>query len=119
MTNSVVAIGETACIAATSSRGRTLSVRLLWPFLRAAGATASTMQLLARHGIGPHRIVRPDARVDSDAALGALSAYVALSGDGSIGARAGASIEPGDLGTVEYAARCCENVREAIECWEI
>jgi AraC-like DNA-binding protein len=118
VTNPFVAGGVPAgAMSATAPHGRTLSVRLLWPFLRAAGSSPSTMQILARYGIGAHRIVRPDARVDSGAAVDALEAYVRISGDGSIGVRAGAAVEPGELGMIEHAARCCENVREAIACW--
>jgi hypothetical protein len=96
--------------------GRTMSVRLVWPFLRAAGATRATLSILARHGIHARHLARPDGRIRCCAAICALRTYVAWSGDGGIGARAGAALEPGDLGVVAYAAASCENLRAAVAC---
>jgi AraC-like DNA-binding protein len=96
------------------SRERTMSVRLLWPFLRAAGPAAPATSILARHGIHALQLVRLDSRVACRAALAALDSYVAATGDRAIGARAGASVESADLDVVEFAARSCRDVREAI-----
>jgi AraC-like DNA-binding protein len=117
MANSFLAVGDGTAAPAAVLHGRTLSVRLIWPFLRAGGGSPGVMHALDRYGISAHRIARPDGRIYCDAALGALETYVRLTGDAAIGARAGAAVEPGELGVVEHAARCCENVREAIACW--
>jgi AraC-like DNA-binding protein len=74
------------------------------------------MALLGRCGIHPHQLVRPDTRIPCRSALDALAAYVAVTGDRAIGARAGTAIESADLDVLEFAARCCRDVREAIAC---
>jgi AraC-like DNA-binding protein len=37
-------------------------------------------------------------------------------GDASVGLRAGCSVEPGDFDALEFAARCCADLRDAIGC---
>jgi AraC-like DNA-binding protein len=99
-----------------SEPGRTLSVRLLWPFLPALPAVSVPWSILARNGIHPRHLARPDSRVSSGAALSALRTYVASTGDLGIGARAGVALEPGDLGVFEQAALACESLGEALAC---
>jgi AraC-like DNA-binding protein len=44
-----------------------------------------------------------------------LGSYVARTGDATVGLRAGESLDPGDFEPLERAARCCTNLREAIQ----
>jgi AraC-like DNA-binding protein len=74
------------------------------------------MDILESQGIHAAQIARPDARVACGAALAALRDYVDATGDAAIGLRAGQAVEPGDLDVMEYAARCCNTLREAIAC---
>jgi AraC-like DNA-binding protein len=106
-----------AVVMVTAPRARTISVRLLRPFLRAAGDAADTaIAILDRHGISAGQIVHAEARVSSAAAMAALESYVDASGDDLVALRAGAAIEPGDLDVMECAARACATLREAIAC---
>jgi AraC-like DNA-binding protein len=89
----------------------------LWPFIRLLGPSATTVSVLAHEGVGPFELARPDTRLRHRAVVNLLDVWVERSGDASLGLRAGLSIEPGDLETVEYAARSCANLREAIQCF--
>src|SRR5579883_1447299 len=97
-------------------RERRKAARLLWPFLRVAGATPAAAEALAREGIAPCDLARPDTRIPHRAVMSILDAWIAGTGDEAIGLRAGQGVEPGDLEVVEYAARSCATLREAIHC---
>ena len=90
-----------------------------WAVLRVIDESPSafTTSILEQAGVDPAELARPETRIlhrlhDG----GVLEAWVARTGDETIGLRAGASVEPGDLDAVEYAARSCSTLREAIEC---
>jgi len=98
-------------------REKRISVRLMWPFLRIINSSPSplTTQILQEAGINPADLARPDTRLPHRLVMSILEAWVEHSGDESIGLRAGASAEPGDLEAIEYAARSCATLREALE----
>jgi AraC-like DNA-binding protein len=97
-------------------RERRQSARLLWPFLRLLGPTATAVGVLEREGVGAAELVRPDTRLRHRAVMDLFDLWVERSGNPALGLRAGLSIEAGDLETMEYAARACANLREAIHC---
>jgi AraC-like DNA-binding protein len=97
-------------------REKRASIRILWPFLRIIGPTAAAVEVLAREGIGARELARPDTRLRHRVVMELLEACIAWSGDPAIGLRAGQCVEPGDLETMEYAARSCSTLREAIQC---
>lgn len=99
-------------------RERRVSVRLMWPFMRLirASPTPFAMRLLGRAGIGSSDLARPDTRLPHRLVIELLEAWVAHTGDETIGLRAGASVEPGDFDTFEYAARSCSTLGKALEC---
>jgi len=99
-------------------REKRISVRLMWPFLRIIKSSPGplTTQILEEAGISSVDLARPDTRVPHRLMMSILEAWVEHTGDHSIGLRAGASLEPGDLEAIEYAARSCATLREALEC---
>jgi AraC-like DNA-binding protein len=92
------------------------SARLLWPFVRVLGPTSTVSEVLAREGIGPCEIARPDTRLPHRVVMDLFDAWAKCTGDAAIGVRAAKCIEPGDLEMMEYAARSCANLRDAIHC---
>ncbi|HTB78913.1 MAG TPA: AraC family transcriptional regulator [Polyangiaceae bacterium] len=90
----------------------------MWPFLRIINSSPSplTTQILGSAGISPVDLARPDTRLPHRLVMSILEAWVEHTGDESIGLRAGASVEPGDFDAMEYAARSCATLREALEC---
>jgi AraC-like DNA-binding protein len=100
----------------TQFREKRKAVRLLWPFVRILGQTPAAERLLAKEGIGPADLARPDSRLPHRMVMELLDAWMACTGDETIGLRAGMSVEPGELETMEYAARSCPTFREAIQC---
>ncbi len=95
----------------------TLSIRLLLPFARVVTSAAPELMVaLARHGIGPREFSNPETRLPHRTVMILLEQLIARTGDPSIGLRAGRSVEPGDFDALEYAARSCSNLRDAIGC---
>jgi AraC-like DNA-binding protein len=99
-------------------REKRISVRMMWPFLRIINSSPSpiTTQILEAAGVSAVDLARPDTRLPHRLVMSILEAWVEHTGDESIGLRAGASVEPGDLDAMEYAARSCATLREAMEC---
>jgi AraC-like DNA-binding protein len=99
-------------------REKRLSVRLMWPFLRIANVSPSPLvtRFLDEAGVSSVDLARPDTRLPHRLMMSILESWVESTGDETIGLRAGASVEPGDLDAIEYAARSCATLREALEC---
>src|SRR4029079_4607119 len=91
------------------SRQATLSIRLIWPFARLAVASGQSMEALEairqKIGLDTGNFGNPDTRIPHQAVMDTLEATVKVSGDPTIGLRAGANVDPGDFDVVEYAAR--------------
>ena len=92
----------------------TLSIRLVWPVLRALKLDAQEVEPLA--GVTLRAPVDPDTRLPHAVVRDLFERGVARSNDPLLGLRAGESLEPGDLGVLEYAARDCGTLRGALEC---
>jgi AraC-like DNA-binding protein len=93
-----------------------LSVRLLWIFARVSRETARQQEILLRDGIGPTEYFNAETRLNHRLMMELLEVSVDA-GDVDIGLRAGESVQPGDFGTLEYAARGCPTLGEAIRCF--
>jgi AraC-like DNA-binding protein len=74
------------------------------------------LDVLREAGIDIGRIADPDFRVPHRVVLKILSVSVDRTGNAALGLHAGALLEPGDFGPMEYAARSCRDLRTAIEC---
>jgi AraC-like DNA-binding protein len=93
-----------------------LSARLIWLFARVSQHSAEAEELLSRENIGPAQYFDPDTRVSHRLMMDLLR-FSVDGGDPEIGLRAGAGIQPGDFAVLEYAARSCSTLREAIGCF--
>jgi AraC-like DNA-binding protein len=104
--------------AASRVREKRISVRLMWPFLRIIDESPGPLatSILQQAGITAVELARPETRIPHRLMMEVLEGLVARTGDETIGMRAGANVEPGDLDAIEYAARSCSNFREAMEC---
>jgi AraC-like DNA-binding protein len=100
----------------TLTGGAGVSVRLVWPFLRATGTGPADLGILARAGIQPESFARPETRIPHRVAMQLIEAGVRGTGDRALGLRAGEQVEAGDFEVLEYAARSCPNLRQAIHC---
>jgi AraC-like DNA-binding protein len=93
-----------------------LSVRLLWPFARVAGADDGCARLLAEAGVGPAEFTDPDTRVPHRVVVRLLDLTLRATGDPAIGLHAAEATDAADLNVLVYAARNCATLREAIAC---
>jgi hypothetical protein len=102
------------------SKPATISIRLIWPFARIAVSSGHASELFerirARIGLETGEFGNPDTRIPHAAAMENLIETVAITGDPTVGLRAGASVEPGDFDVVEYAARSMPTLGEAMLC---
>lgn len=94
----------------------TVSIRWMIPFIRVTGSAPGDLKILAREGITLRDFVDPDTRISHRAIMELLALAVERLGDPEIGIRAGQRVEPGDYDALEYAARSCATVRDAINC---
>lgn len=90
-------------------RRASISVRLVWPYLRLADAKGIGM---APESIPPW-IVDPDARIDHGVAVELMEASIRQEADPARGLKAAALVEPEDREPLEHAARGCSNLGEA------
>jgi AraC-like DNA-binding protein len=93
-----------------------VSARLLWIFARVSRESARAQEILLREGIGPTEYFNPETRLSHRLMTELLKVSVDA-GDVEIGLRAGESVQPGDFATLEYAARSCPTLGEAIRCF--
>jgi AraC-like DNA-binding protein len=92
-----------------------LSARLIWLFARVSSLSPEAMELLSRENIGPAEYFDPETRVSHRVMMDLLR-FALDGGDPEIGLKAGAGILPGDFAVLDYAARSCSTLREAIGC---
>jgi AraC-like DNA-binding protein len=95
---------------------RRKAARLLWPFVRLIGQAPPAVKLICEEGIGPSELARPETRLPHRRVMELIDNWAVATNDPSIGMRAGLGVEPGELETMEYAARCCATFREGILC---
>jgi AraC-like DNA-binding protein len=88
----------------------------VWICARTSRHSAEAEAILARENIGPAEYFDPEVRVRHRVTMELLRVSVD-GGDPEIGLRAGAGLQPGDFAILEYAARSCSTVREAIACF--
>ena len=115
-----MALRKAPVTSARPARECTLSIRLLWPFARIAlgnpELVGPLMVAIDRLGIGATDFVNPEIRLPHRAVMTLLQQLVDVSGDPSMGLRAGCGVETGDFDALEYAARCGVDLRDAIGC---
>lgn len=94
----------------------TVSLRWLIPFMRISGAAPADLEILQREGIGLKEFADPDARIRHAAVMELLAQAVEQLHDPRLGLRAGELHDLGDFYVLEYAARSCANLRDAVLC---
>jgi len=89
----------------------------MWPFLRLfdSSPSALTTEILARAGFRADDLARPETRLPHRLMMDVLRAWVRSTGDETVGLRAGACVEPGDLETLDRVACSGPTLRDAIE----
>jgi hypothetical protein len=100
----------------TAEHQATVALRWILPFLRVTGADPLDLPLLLREGITVRELVRPETRIRHGVMMELLGSAVERRRDARLGLQAGEALEPGDMDVLEYAARSCANLRDAIEC---
>jgi AraC-like DNA-binding protein len=103
-------------MAPAGGREAHLSARLLWIFARVNRHSAQAEPILRRENIGIDEYFDPETRVSHRVMMELLSLSVD-GGDPEIGLRAGAGLQPGDFAILEYAARSCSTLGEAMGCF--
>jgi AraC-like DNA-binding protein len=93
-----------------------ISIRVLWPFLRAVRSSMDDGFFLSPSTISPAALADPNVRLPRKQFLRLLKTALDKTGDPAIGLHAAERLEPGDCGVIEYLARNCATLREAVEC---
>ncbi len=101
---------------ACSMKEARLSVRLVWVFARVSRDPLRAREIFLREKIGPAEYFNPETRLGHRLVIELLERHVGA-GDVDIGLRAGASLQPGDFAVLEYAARSCATLGDAIRCF--
>lgn len=95
-----------------SRRAATLSIRLVWPFVRVWGAEGR--EFIEPAGISVADFGNPETRIPHRAVMDTLNVAVARDG-ATVGLRAGEQVEHADFDVLEYAARSAANFGEALQ----
>jgi AraC-like DNA-binding protein len=99
-----------------SSKVNLVSIRLVWPFARLTGGGSRALSLLRSIGMEPADFANPETRISHRAAITMLEAGISSRNDPTIGLQAGSAGEPCDLDVLEYAARSCPTLGDALSC---
>ena len=97
-------------------RETTLSIRLLWPFVRVAGGNADEMRILEREGIDLAAFANPDTRIRHAVSMELLEHSLARTRNPELGLLAGENVEASDLGVLAHVVRTCSTLRDSIRC---
>jgi AraC-like DNA-binding protein len=95
---------------------QSLSVRLVWPFLRLQGSDPWLTSRLEREGISLRDLADPEKRLAHSSLVNLLQEAVRDASDTSLGLSAGRGYQPGDLDALEQAASTAPTLRDAIHC---
>src|ERR1700747_1122358 len=92
----------------------TISVRMLWPFMRVMRDFGPEMKAVEAAGLDPATLGDHTERVQRTVAREVIRAPLERTGDVALGARAVERTEPADFGVTGQAVRACSNVRQAM-----
>ncbi len=98
-----------------TSRTR-VSIRFIWPYARLVRRYPQGLARVSVIGISAAEYADPDTRIPYADALHLLRESIRISGDPTLGLRAGELAEAGDFDALAYAARSSATVRDAIAC---
>jgi len=94
----------------------TLSIRLVWPFARLMSDYRAELAVLREAGLGRIDLADPEGRLPEPLVMELARTSLAKTGDRALGLHAGERVEAGDFGVMEYAARSCANLGQALRC---
>jgi AraC-like DNA-binding protein len=107
---------EHAPVTPASNEETRLSIRLLWPFFRAAGVVPAVVDELSAAGFGSAEFANPDTRVSHRLMMHLLELCVTASGDPSLGLRAGEQLEPANGDVLAHASPFVATLGDAMRC---
>ena len=94
----------------------TVSVRMLWPFMRVLRDLGPELRTLELSGFDPVQLADPDERMPRTLAREVVVAAVEHTGNRALGIHAGECTEVSDFGVVGQAVRACPDLRSALRC---
>ncbi len=94
----------------------TVSVRMLWPFMRALHEFGPQMSALRAAGVDEATLADPDARIPRRLAGEIVWTSIQITGDVALGVHAGECAESADFGVMDHAVRACPDIRQALRC---
>jgi AraC-like DNA-binding protein len=94
----------------------TVSVRLLWPFLRVIQDFGPEIEVVRAAGVDPQLLSDPDERIPRRLLRDVIAAAVHRTGDVALGIHAGEKVESADFGAMDLASRACPDMRSAMQC---
>jgi AraC-like DNA-binding protein len=96
--------------------GPTISTRLIWPFARLMGDYQAELGVLERSGLVVATLADPDTRIPEETVMELLQVSIEKTKNPAIGLHAGERVEAGDFGVLDYAARSCATLKDALDC---
>src|SRR4051812_12847858 len=112
----MIVVDRTAIAGCRAAMSTTVSVRMLWPFMRVLRDLGPELRTLESAGFDPSQLADPDARIPRPLAREVVRAAVERTGDRALGLHAGEHMEMSDFGAMGQAVRACPDVRTAFEC---
>ena len=94
----------------------TVSVRMLWPFMRLLRDFGPETSILQAAGLDPATLADPDARIPRIVVGTIIFTSQKKTGDAAIGIHAGERTESADFGVLDHAVRNCPDLRRALQC---
>lgn len=94
----------------------TVSIRMLWPFMRVLPDFRPELELLQRAGFDRGMLADTDARIPRPVFGELINSAIQRTGDAALGVHAGERTESADFGVMDHAVRACSDVRSAIFC---
>jgi AraC-like DNA-binding protein len=94
----------------------TMSVRMLWPYMRVLRDFGPELAALSAAGIDTATLGDADARIPRRLAADILQIAVHRTVDAALGLHAAEHIESADFGIMDHAVRACPDVRRALLC---
>jgi AraC-like DNA-binding protein len=94
----------------------TVSIRMLWPFMRVLPDFAPEMAVLHAAGIEPATLADSDARLPRRLLGELIWSAIQRTGDLALGVHAGERTDSSDFGVMDHAVRSCPDVRKAMLC---
>jgi AraC-like DNA-binding protein len=94
----------------------TVSVRMLWPFMRLLRDFGPETSILQAAGVDPATLADPDARIPRLVVGNIIFTSQTKTGDAAIGIHAGERTESADFGVLDHVVRNCPDLRRALQC---